>query len=82
MTVVWLTAFVDRPADRFDAAAAFWATVTESVVSPARGADGEFVTLAPADGDANLRLQRVGTGGGIHLDLHVDDVSAAVARAT
>lgn len=82
MTVVWLTAFLDRPADRFDAAVAFWATVTDSTISPARGADGEFATLVPADGDAYLRVQRVGSDGGIHVDVHVDDVPAAVAAAT
>lgn len=82
MTIVWLTAFVDRPADRFEASIAFWATVTASTTSPARGADGEFATLLPADGDAYLRVQRVGAGGGIHVDLHVDDVPGTVAAAT
>lgn len=82
MTIVWLTAFVDRPADQFDAAAAFWAAATDSALSPARGADGEFATLLPAAGDAYLRAQRVRSGGGTHIDLHVDDVPITVATAT
>jgi predicted enzyme related to lactoylglutathione lyase len=82
VTIVWLTAFIDRPAERFDAATAFWAAVTGSAVSPARGARDEFATLVPADGDAYVRVQRVDAGGGIHLDVHVDDVAAAVDAAT
>jgi hypothetical protein len=44
-------------------------------VSAARGAAGEFATLTPLDGDAFLRVQRIGTDQvGVHLDVHADDV--------
>lgn len=82
MPTLWLTAFIDLPAEEFDAATAFWSAATESTLSPARGVEGEFATLLPQDGDAHLRVQRVGTGpGGLHLDVHVDDVEATAARA-
>ncbi|MFF2082329.1 VOC family protein [Nocardia sp. NPDC058176] len=78
----WTWAFLDRPAATFDACVRFWATVTGSTVSVPRGEHDEFVTLLPADGPAWLKLQRVGDDGGIHLDLDVDDVAAAVTVAT
>lgn len=74
MQTAWITAFVDVPASRYAAAAKFWAGVTGSTVSASRGADGEFATFLPPDGDAYLRLQRIGSGpAGIHLDLHHPD---------
>lgn len=78
----WITAFVDMPADTFDAGTRFWEQVTNSRRSAARGASGEFATLVPADGDAHLRVQRIDAGPpGVHLDLHVDDVEQAAAAA-
>lgn len=81
MALRWLTAFLDRPAEDFAAAAEFWAAITGTELSPLRGFDGEFATLEPASGDAYLRVQRVVTGGGSHLDVHVADVMPTVARA-
>ncbi|WP_342801291.1 VOC family protein [Nocardia sp. No.11] len=78
----WTWAFLDRPAAGFDDCVRFWATVTGSTVSEPRGAQSEFVTLLPATGPAWLKMQRVGGDGGVHLDLDVDDVAAAVATAT
>ncbi|WP_040823619.1 VOC family protein [Nocardia jiangxiensis] len=77
----WNWAFIDRPADRFDEAAAFWATVTGARLSERRGANGEFATLIAAQGDPCLRMQAVGDSGGAHLDLDVDDLVAATQRA-
>ncbi|WP_405396717.1 VOC family protein [Microbispora hainanensis] len=74
-------AFVDRPCERFEEAAAFWTAVTGTRLSPRRGDDGEFATLLPESGDAWVKIQAVGDGGGAHLDLEVGDVRAAVARA-
>ncbi len=73
--VRWLTAFIDRPATSFSAAAVFWAEVTGST-PPAAGDDrDEFVTLIPGDGDAFLLPQRTADGAaGSHIDVHVDDV--------
>ncbi|WP_042431156.1 VOC family protein [Streptacidiphilus anmyonensis] len=69
----WVYAFVDRPRDRFDAAAAFWTAVTDTTLSAPRGADGEFATFLPNGGeDAFLKLQAVGEGNGSHLDLAVE----------
>ena len=81
-TVRWLTAFVDIAAARHDATVRFWRAATGSDLSPARGQFDEFATLVPPDGDAYLRVQRVREGdGGIHLDVHVDDVTVAADAA-
>ncbi len=80
--VRWLTAFIDRPTERFDETVAFWTAVTGSSLSSRRGHTGEFATLVPPDGDAYLRVQRIDDGpGGCHIDLHVDDVEVAARRA-
>ncbi|MEU6428789.1 VOC family protein [Microbispora sp. NPDC046973] len=81
MAVRRVLAFVDRPRERFEQAAAFWTAVTGTRLSSRRGDDGEFATLLPESGDACVKLQAVGDGGGAHLDLEVDDVRAAVAGA-
>ncbi len=73
MTVSWLTTFIDMAASTFTAGCEFWRAVTNSAVSPVRGDTGEFATLLPPDGDAYLKVQRVGDPvGRIHLDFHVD----------
>ena len=83
--VRWLTAFLDFPSaplGTFEKGCAFWQAVTGSTLSPTRGCSGEFATLLPAQGDAYLRVQRTGHGKPrCHLDLHVDDVQAAVEAA-
>jgi hypothetical protein len=50
-------------------------------VSSRRGDHDEFATLVPPDGDAYVKLQAVGVGRGMHLDLAVSDVPALVDRA-
>ncbi|MEV1201396.1 LytR C-terminal domain-containing protein [Microbispora rosea] len=62
MTLRRVLAFIDRPGDRFEEAAAFWTTVTGTRLSPRRGDDGEFATLLPASGDACVKIQAVGDG--------------------
>lgn len=79
--VVWATIFLDLPGDRFSDGIAFWQAVTATHLSAPRGPGGEFATLLPEDGDAFLRVQRFDDGPRVHLDLHVDDVSAAAAGA-
>ncbi len=82
MTIEWLTAFIDMPADRFDAGTDFWAAATSTDRSPLRGEHQEFATLVPTDGDAHLRVQRTMEGEpGIHIDLHVADIAAAAEAA-
>lgn len=78
----WTWLFLDTP--RVDAALSwrFWSEVTGWALSDTRGGDDEFATLLPADGDPWVKLQAVEEGpGGIHLDLDVDDVHVAAARA-
>ena len=85
MHVRWLTAFLDFPAvpaSSFERGCSFWQAVTASTLSPPRGRSGEFATLLPPTGDAYLRVQRTGCPDArCHLDLHVDDVDAAVHEA-
>jgi hypothetical protein len=71
---MWMTAFLDTPAERAVVAERFWLEVTGSTLSPRRG---EFATLLPGAGDAYTRVQVVGDGGPAraHLDLHVADVA-------
>lgn len=78
----WTTASLDLAPEAWDGGVGFWAAVTGYAVSPLRGDHGEFATLEPPEGDAHLRVQRLGAGpSGVHLDLHVDDVRAAAERA-
>lgn len=78
----WITAFVDVPDEAYEATVRFWAEALGARVSPARGAREEFVTIVPTDGDAVLKVQKIMEGEArVHLDLHVDDVDAAVAQA-
>jgi Glyoxalase-like domain len=81
--LTWLTAFLDTDEDRAGEAERFWCAVTGSLLSERRGSRGEFVTLLPPDGDAFLKAQKVGQSppGGLHLDLHTDDVAGLAARA-
>lgn len=78
----WLTVFLDLPADDFEREVGFWSTVTGSALSPPRGDAGEFATLQPPSGTPILKVQRVGDEPArLHLDIHVDDVAAAVEHA-
>ncbi len=82
MTIRWVTAFLDLPAASYDEAVRFWSTATGTSASSRRGEHDEFVTLLPQHGDAWLRVQRVDDGpGGVHLDLHVEDVTPFAWRA-
>ncbi|HLT10103.1 MAG TPA: VOC family protein [Micromonosporaceae bacterium] len=66
--IPWACIFIDRPCEAFEQAADFWTTVTGTRLSARRGANGEFATLLPPDGDATVKLQGVGDSGGAHLD--------------
>ncbi|GAB2725836.1 VOC family protein [Streptomyces bullii] len=82
MSIRWAYAFVDRPREHFAAACAFWTAVTDTRLSPLRGAHEEFGTLVPEGADACVKIQAVASGaGGAHLDLCVDDVPAFAATA-
>ncbi len=75
--------FLDTPRTDADHSWRFWAAVTGSrVVASPGGADEESATLVPERGGAWVRLRAVGEGGGgVHLDLDVDDVHATTQRA-
>jgi len=82
VTTAWITAFLDVPASRHAVSAAFWSGVTGSTLSRSRGADGEFATFLPPDGDPYLRLQRIGSGpAGVHVDLHAPDRDLEPSRS-
>lgn len=81
MEITWAYLFLDTASSDADEAWSFWQAVTASGRSAARGDHGEFATMLPAEGDPWVKLQRVGAPGGVHLDLHVTDRSAAVAQA-
>lgn len=78
----WVSAFLDFAPGHFDDGVAFWGAATGYDVSERRGDAGEFATLLPPEGDAHLRVQRLGDGEDrIHLDLHVPDPRSAADRA-
>ncbi|MGI5131795.1 VOC family protein [Pseudonocardia sp. CA-107938] len=81
-TPTWTTLFIDFEPDAHQRGLAFWRDVTGYAVSATRGADDEFVTLQPPEGDGHLRVQRLGSGETrLHVDVHVADVDAAVPVA-
>ncbi len=86
-SVSWVTAFLDVPPTVREDVVRFWSAVTASTESPARGDEGEFVSLLPEQGDPFLAVQRTGTAGAdatgpsIHLDLHVLSPQNAADRA-
>lgn len=81
MAVTWDTVFLDLPAAVHARGTEFWCAVTATRPSPPRGEDDQFATLLPAEGDAFLRVQRLGEVPRVHVDLHVDDVRSEVGRA-
>lgn len=83
MTVRWVTAFLDTAEEHAEEAETFWSRVTGYRVSPRRGERDEFATLLPPAGDAHLRVQRVvqSAPGGLHLDLHTEEVRGLAAHA-
>lgn len=83
IAVRWMWAFLDTAADDAEVSEAFWHRVTRTELSPPRGNRGEFSTLVPQRGDAWVKVQRIVEGGGVHLDLDVEQpLPAAAAEAT
>jgi hypothetical protein len=79
----WVTAMLDSPPETADASEAFWPAITGTRRSGRRGPVDEFATLLPDEGDAFLKVQRVlqSAPGGLHLDLHTNDVRGLAERA-
>ena len=82
-SVRWVTAFLDTTEEHADQVESFWVQVTGYHLSPLRRVREEFATLLPADGDPHLKVQVVekASPGGLHVDLHTEDVRALAARA-
>ena len=81
--VRWVTAFLDTAQEHAEQVESFWCQVTGYRLSPRRGVREEFASLLPPDGDPHLKVQTVErpSPGGLHVDLHTDDVPALAARA-
>jgi hypothetical protein len=81
--VRWVTVILDTAQEQAEQVESFWCRVTGYRPSPRRGAREEFVSLLPPDGDPHLVLQTVvrPSPGGLHVDLHTDDVQALAATA-
>ena len=83
MTVHWLTAFIDTAGESADESETFWSRITGYRLSAPRGERDEFASLLPPSGDPHLAVQRVvqSAPGGLHVDLHTDDVERLAAHA-
>lgn len=79
--VRWVWIFLDTVETDAGPSWEFWRQVTRSELSPTRGQRGEFATFLPAQGDPWVKVQAVQSGGGVHLDLDVDDPRAAAQEA-
>jgi hypothetical protein len=80
--VLRMSAFLDLAPHQHAHGLELWERLTGYERSATRGADGEFVTLVPPDGDGYLRVQRLGSGESrVHLDLHVADPRTAALEA-
>lgn len=81
MTPRWLSLFIDAAPAEHDEVVALWQAITGYRLESR--AAGEWAPLLPPDGDAHLWVQRLGEGpSGVHLDLYVDDLDAAVVHAS
>lgn len=80
--VRWVWVFLDTVETDAGPSWEFWRAATRSTLSPTRGSRSEFATFLPEQGDPWIKVQAVQSGGGVHLDLDVDDVQAAVREAT
>lgn len=81
--VRWIWVFLDTVEADADRSEAFWRDVTRAKMSPRRGGRDKFATLIPERGDAWVKVQRVIKGGGVHLDLGVDQpLTEAAAEAS
>jgi hypothetical protein len=80
--IKWVTVFLDVPAERQTETEQLWCQRAKATLSARRGPSGEYATFLPPDGDPYLRIQRVRDGaGGVHIDLHTDDLDILLNRA-
>ena len=81
MPVHWMHAFMDVPAERAEAACAFWSAVTGWAPAADWPGHPEYVSLEPPDGTAYLHVQTIGGPPRVHLDL-AGDPERDAARLT
>lgn len=82
MSPHWLSIFIDAAPEEHRDVVALWEAITGYRLS-ARRPDVAWAPLSPPGGDAHLWVQRLDEGpSGVHLDLDVDDLDAALADAT
>lgn len=77
----WVWVFLDTVETQAGPSWEFWRQVTRSTLSPTRGDRSEFATFLPERGDPWIKVQAVRSGGGVHLDLEVDDPIRAAGEA-
>lgn len=71
MQPFWVSVFLDFAPESYADGVAFWCAVTGYELSPARGEHDQFATLLAPEGDAYLKVQRLGEGPSrLHVDLH------------
>lgn len=82
VSINWLQAVIDVPAERFELAAEFWTTITNSSRGEIDSSHDEYLHLVPPSGHMHLELQRTDANtAGAHMDLLVDDIDAVVEQA-
>jgi predicted enzyme related to lactoylglutathione lyase len=69
MTVSWLHAFIDVPAESAQRAREFWSAVTTWTAGEPWAGHPEFTSLTPPDGAAYLHVQTIGGPARVHLDV-------------
>ncbi len=73
------TLMIDCLHEHFDEAVGFWANALN--LQPKRDpGDQRYVTLGPVNGPVFVRLQRVESDPGYHLDIETDDMQAERTR--
>lgn len=74
------TLMIDCHEDEFEAALAFWSEALG--LTPTRRPTGKqrYVTLGEIPGPLTIRLQKVASDPGLHLDIETDDVRAEADR--
>lgn len=81
LDVRWMWAFLDTLEDEAETSEVFWRTVTRTDLSSRQGDRDEFATLRPQHGDAWVGVQRVMEGGGVHVDLAVNQALPEASAA-
>lgn len=74
------TLMIDCLEETFDNSLDFWSKALGLPVARKPSANQRYVTLGKIDGPFHIRLQKVATDPGYHLDIETDDISREVQR--